>query len=322
MNKQQFLEQLKLKLSNKMNQEEMNSILDYYDGYIDEAIDFGLNEEEAIENIGNLDQLVDDLLIGLKEEQIDTTSRELIVSDLAKKNLLDVQVKNTKLIIDYQPIEKIAIKVPRQIKDEYFVKQDDQSIVVRQSERLKPFVKERILYITIPLNLNVESYFKTSNASINVEGNHHFQQAFNLIETKNGKVSVKDMELNETKMTTTNSNIELENVEGQQLQVESTNGKIKIKGGSSHKIRVQTSNAKIELADHLFQQARLITTNSKIKVKLLPTPNQLEISYHTSNAKVKIKGEKLGSVGNYAIEGTPPINDLEIYTTNGKIEVE
>ena len=135
MNKQQFLEQLKLKLSNKMNQEEMNSILDYYDGYIDEAIDFGLNEEEAIENIGNLDQLVDDLLIGLKEEQIDTTSRELVVSDSAKKNLLDVQVKNTKLIIDYQPIEKIAIKVPRQIKDEYFVKQDDQSIVVRQSER-------------------------------------------------------------------------------------------------------------------------------------------------------------------------------------------
>ena len=322
MNKQQFLEQLKLKLSNKMNQEEMNSILDYYDGYIDEAIDFGLNEEEAIENIGNLDQLVDDLLIGLKEEQIDTTSRELIVSDSAKKNLLDVQVKNTKLMIDYQPIEKIAIKVPRQIKDEYFVKQDDHSIVVRQSERLKPFVKERILYITIPLNLNVESYFKTSNASINVEGNHHFQQAFNLIETKNGKVSVKDMELNETKMTTTNSNIELENVEGQQLQVESTNGKIKIKGGSSHKIRIQTSNAKIELADHLFQQARLITTNSKIKVKLLPTPNQLEISYHTSNAKVKIKGEKLDSVGTYAIEGIPPIHDLEIYTTNGKIEVE
>ena len=322
MNKQQFLEQLKLKLSNKMNKEEMNSILDYYDGYIDEAIDFGLNEEEAIENIGNLDQLVDDLLIGLKEEQIDTTSRELIVSDSAKKNLLDVQVKNTKHIIDYQPIEKIAIKVPRQIKDEYFVKQDDQSIVVRQSERLKPFVKERILYITIPLNLNVESYFKTSSASINVEGNHHFQQAFNLIETKNGKVSVKDMELNETKMTTINSNIELENVEGQQLQVESTNGKIKIKGGSSHKIRIQTSNAKIELTDHLFQQARLITTNSKIKVKLLPTPNQLEISYHTSNSKVKIKGEKLGSVGNYAIEGIPPIHDLEIYTTNGKIEVE
>lgn len=87
MNKQQFLEQLKLKLSNKMNKEEMNSILDYYDGYIDEAIDFGLNEEEAIENIGNLDQLVDDLLIGLKEEQIDTTSRELVVSDSAKKNL-------------------------------------------------------------------------------------------------------------------------------------------------------------------------------------------------------------------------------------------
>ena len=60
----------------------------------------------------------------------------------------------------------------------------------------------------------------------------------------------------------------------------------------------------------------------KMKVKLLPTPNQLEISYHTSNAKVKIKGEKLGSVGNYAIEGIPPVNDLEIYTTNGKIEVE
>ena len=36
----------------------------------------------------------------------------------------------------------------------------------------------------------------------------------------------------------------------------------------------------------------------------------------------KIKGEKLGSVGNYAIEGIPPIHDLEIYTTNGKIEVE
>ena len=189
MSKAQFLKELQDKLMGKMNHEEMQSIIEYYDGYIDEAIDFGLNEEEAIENIGNLDQLVDDLLIGLKEEQIDTASRELIVTNSAKKIFFDVQVKNTKLMIDYQPIEKIAIKVPRQIKDEYLVKQDDQSILVRQSEKLKPFVKERILYITIPLNLNVESYFKTSNASINVEGNHHFQQAFNLIETKNGNVT-------------------------------------------------------------------------------------------------------------------------------------
>ena len=91
MNKQQFLEQLKLKLSNKMNQEEMNSILDYYDGYIDEAIDFGLNEEEAIENIGNLDQLVDDLLI----ISIDFNNGPLVSSDSPLYEIKTVGIYNT-----------------------------------------------------------------------------------------------------------------------------------------------------------------------------------------------------------------------------------
>ena len=51
MSKAQFLKELQDKLMGKMNHEEMQSIIEYYDGYIDEAIDFGLSEEEAEEVI-------------------------------------------------------------------------------------------------------------------------------------------------------------------------------------------------------------------------------------------------------------------------------
>lgn len=61
MNKEQFLEQLKIKLY-KLTPVEIQDILDEYSDNIDNKISEGISEEEAVKDFGNIDDLVNEIL--------------------------------------------------------------------------------------------------------------------------------------------------------------------------------------------------------------------------------------------------------------------
>ena len=72
MNKQQFLDKLKSKIS-ILNDEEIEDILNEYAGYIDEKVAEGKTEKEAVKELGNVNEIAADLLDAYK---VKTTSQD------------------------------------------------------------------------------------------------------------------------------------------------------------------------------------------------------------------------------------------------------
>lgn len=65
MNKEEFLEKLRKKLS-ILEESEIEDIITEYDGYIEEKIKKGSSEEEAVKSMGNIDELARELLSAYK----------------------------------------------------------------------------------------------------------------------------------------------------------------------------------------------------------------------------------------------------------------
>ena len=65
MNKEEFLTKLRKKLS-ILEDSEIEDIVSEYEGYIEEKVGSGLTEEEAVKELGDFDEIVNDLLAAYK----------------------------------------------------------------------------------------------------------------------------------------------------------------------------------------------------------------------------------------------------------------
>ena len=180
--------------------------------------------------------------------------------------------------------------------------------------------------------LEGECYLKTSNGSVslsNLEINGKITA-----ESSNGKVTLSAVKSNsKISAYTSNSSIYLYNIEAGGVDADSGNGKVElesvkstdtIKAGSSNgtitlsdvssdtTIDVKTSNGKIELTRvAVGKSMTLKNSNGRISGTILGAMEDFNINSHTSNGD------------NNLPNGTTGKNkDLEIRTSNGKIEVQ
>ncbi len=65
MNKVEFITELSLRLSGKISKSELNELLDFYEQSIDERIDNGMSETDAVQSLSSIDQIVSDILIDI-----------------------------------------------------------------------------------------------------------------------------------------------------------------------------------------------------------------------------------------------------------------
>ena len=71
MNKEEFLNKLRKEL-NILEDKEVEDIISEYEGYIEEKVNRGLTEEEAVKELGDINEIVNDLLAAYKVKQKDT----------------------------------------------------------------------------------------------------------------------------------------------------------------------------------------------------------------------------------------------------------
>jgi len=76
MSKYVFLGSLQIGLEKKLDLDEVKKIVEYYEGYIDEAIDFGKSEEEVLNELGNVDDLIIAILDSLKDYDVEFKDNE------------------------------------------------------------------------------------------------------------------------------------------------------------------------------------------------------------------------------------------------------
>lgn len=68
MNKKEFLNTLRKRL-NVLEDSEIEDIISEYEGYIEEKVNVGLSEEEAVKELGDIDEIVKDLLAAYKVKE-------------------------------------------------------------------------------------------------------------------------------------------------------------------------------------------------------------------------------------------------------------
>ena len=100
MNKEEFLKKLTKKLD-ILEDKEIEDIKSEYEGYIEEKVNKGLTEEEAVKELGNLNEIVNDLLAAYKVKQKDTNyikkfidkisqGLDYILNELSNKSSKDI----------------------------------------------------------------------------------------------------------------------------------------------------------------------------------------------------------------------------------------
>lgn len=349
MSKQEFLDILEEKLSAKVNREETASLVQYYDGYIDEALDFGMSESEIIEQLGDLDLLVDEITQGLSQENIDISTREIAVTT---NNLegLEMDLRNTSVEVVYDDtISGISVKVDKRFKQDYLVKTIDGVFKIKQikssisvgpgfvvrynrgeDKRLFDFdfnfdleIKSRKLYVRIPTSYDLETSIVTTNAKIDIsEGNDKVQTAPVRLATTCSSITVNNMKIRDLHLKTTNAVIRLNNVDSDVLEAITSNAKIVMEDVLAKQLKVHTTNAKIQLDDVLFLEGRIKTTNAKISCALRNNDLAKRVRYKTSNSKVVIDGVRYDNRGELDFNDQGELMKLDVQTTNAKIELE
>ena len=82
MNKEEFLKKLRKRLE-VLEDSEIEDILSEYEGFIDEKVSKGLTEEQAVKELGNFNEIVDDLLAAYKVKR--TSGEENIFNKVINK---------------------------------------------------------------------------------------------------------------------------------------------------------------------------------------------------------------------------------------------
>lgn len=138
MNKYLFLGNLQSLLEKQLDQDEVQRVMDYYENYIIEAVEYGKAENEVLEELGNVENLSETIVNNLKAEKdviIKDTSdeKEEKVGDPSFSEMYDDLKKSTAKTIEDSV--KIADKAAEKIA-EYFTDLFSNETFFEDSEHL------------------------------------------------------------------------------------------------------------------------------------------------------------------------------------------
>lgn len=121
MNKESFLSLLKLKLSN-LEESEIKDIIDEYSDYIDQKVQDGLSEEEAVASFGDINELVSDINQAYHINQDDSLAHKtgILITDIINYSIrffktifADFNVEGTSKFVVFLVVALIIIAVAK-----------------------------------------------------------------------------------------------------------------------------------------------------------------------------------------------------------------
>lgn len=129
--------------------------------------------------------------------------------------------------------------------------------------------------------------------------------------TKNGKIQCKDISSDIIKTITTNSSIFLTDLRSLEMEAKTANGKIIVNNIDGEKIILKTSNALIETENINCDIIHLITSNGKIICNDIDMNRAKEVRLMTSNGSINSK-----------VYGTNKDSYFDLETSMGNISLE
>ncbi len=353
MNKQEFLNQLTERLSN-ISENEQQKIVEYYNECIDDMLEEGMSEEDAINNLSSVDDIINSIEIELPKMKKGIKANRVEKNYTFKNTFEELNVTdfNTPIYFFESKDDDIHIKVFESEKDEYIIFQDlgEKNSLNVSYENKRGFFESivdmvtfdfiRNKYVTeiylpksneIKLDINIKSEnggmfindlsvksltIKNTNGKIKVK---NVKSQNNIeITNKNGKLSLYEIDCRDLFVQNTNGKLKINEINVQQIDVKNVNGKVEVKDVMSHVMEIKTVNGALELEHIKFlEKADFETGNGHIDLELSGRERDYKYIIKTKNGAIKFDGS---FIGNY-LSGGSGKEFLNINSKNGAVNV-
>ncbi len=260
MNKQEFLKELTNKLTN-VPQNEKTRIVEYYNECIDDMIEDGMSETEAINNLGDIDEIIKNIEIELPKIKKSIKSSRVEKTYTFKNNYKTLNIIDINIPIHLYKSkdEDIHIKVFESDKDNYSIFEnlkDENSLNICFDNKRGFFENILEIFDFGKNKFTTEVYLPKSN-EIDIN-----------IKTENGGVQINDISANNVKVKNTNGQIKVSKVQSKEnIKIVNKNGKLDISEIDCTDLLVENGNGKLEICDVRVNEMFVKNVNGKVEIK-------------------------------------------------------
>lgn len=329
MNKYVYLGELQKALEERLAENEVRRIMDYYENYMIEAMEYGKSEAEVLEELQDPRTLANNIIDGLQDEsdvEIKNTTENpsfgTLVDDLMEstsqtiEDALKVVDKTVGNISDYlsdvfgtenffEDSDKLAkdMTVLGDVKDEMNIELDDIEEVIFKIFSMPVyayFTNETELKLEVPENANGEPLIEVRKDDNCVVVREKKAKVFRLFNGHNEYIKVGLPLSYRGKIYFKCDNGKLQIV-GKHTKYPSTieikcdNGNVEIKDAILGNLNVKCANGKIDMLNVIAYKASLKCSNGVITYDMIPNDYAKNLYIKASNGLIKINDQRWSS---------------------------
>lgn len=325
MKKNDFLTKLVRALI-ELNEDDILQITEYYTELINDGVEQGLTEDEAIEKFG----LVEDIAARIKEDygkfaKADMTKKtwessyESAYEAAGPVHTIRIKAECTPVIV--RPSSSKTARViysPREGMDRISFHEDGGVLTFEHS--INKFylwrfiginIREQPITVEIPVDFDGEITLITSNAYVTAKDMNHLKSL--RMESSNSSLTAENLTSLSTKLKSSNGKLNMHRLKGRTLDATTSNARIGADGCvMDESITFTTSNGKIEIEDIASKNIELVSSNGAIKGTISGDMREYAIYSKTSNASNNLPNM------DYPDED----KTLKVKTSNAKIDIK
>ena len=353
MTKNEYLIELAIKIQSLADRpadihNELKAMINFYQEMIEDKMEDGLTEEEAVAEMETPDEIAKRLQSEFEAEKIpapeveaektenvyakacneSTLMRRVYDADTLNRILIDDE--NSGIHIKYGDV--VAVNSYDNAEGFYEVVNNAGVLMVKYKINLRSFFrlpmfrkKRGELVLEVPRGWNGELVAITSNASIELEA----EIRDIMLRTNNAGIEITSATADRLRTVTSNGRVNVGNVYCREAEFITSNAKIDVHDVTAAKeLKLATSNGKIVACNCSAHVFNAHTSNGGINVQQI---NANEMTLKSSNGS--ISGTLPGSMADYAItsktsngknslpDGTKGTKKLDVRTSNAKIDI-
>ena len=307
MTKSEFLAQLRRRISNQPP-EEIERSISYFSEIIDDRMEDGMDEQEAVSSLGSIDTIVWEML---------PNDSELKLGSYPAREVSSVRIRdiNCAVILECSDGDVISLDYyeNKHKKYEIFLSPEGELSVRSKYSKMRffGFNAFRPFVLRMPRSYRGKISLETGNGPIrakdvNIEGSFS-------VKTSNGVIDIIDVSIEGmAEIRTSNARIYLENLTASHIRAKTMNGRIDaISTRAKNTVSLQTMNGRIHV-ERLYAEKgiSLVTSNAGIHGTIDDNIRTFSIKSRTMNGNSTLPSNMDG--------GT---KDLSVHTMNGNIDL-
>ena len=359
MTKTEYLIELAVKIQSLTDKpaaihEELKGLITFYQEMIEDKIEDGMTEEEAVAAMESPDEIAARLKSELEEEKLNTTTLEpeentqtpdenvyakacedstLMRREYAAEGLNKILIEDENSGIKVKFGNVVAVNSYDNAEGFYEVTNNAGVLLVKYKRNIRNFFrlpifrkKRGTLVLEVPRAWGGYLYARTSNAKIEIEA----EISEILLRTSNAGIDINSVRADKLRAVTSNGKINAVKIGCSSAELVTSNGKIYAEDARADELlKLSSSNGPINVYNIVTSKFSAATSNSGINVDSIEAD---DISLATSNGN--ITGTLPGKQADYAItsrtvngknklpDGTEGTKKLSVRTSNGKITID